>query len=42
MDVNRQLVEAASTCNLPLSLKGKPTRVTAEQLQSTLDLFKWV
>lgn len=40
MDVNRQLVEAASTCNLPLSLKGKPTRVTAEQLQSTLDLFK--
>lgn len=40
MDVNRQLVEAASTCNLPLSLKGKPTKVTADQLQSTLDLFK--
>lgn len=40
MDVNRHLVEAAATCNLPLSLKGKPTKVTAEQLQCTLDLFR--
>lgn len=40
MDVNRQLVEAAATCNLPLSLKSKPTKVTADQLLSTLDLFK--
>ena len=40
MDVNRQLVEAASVCNLPLSLKGKATKITADQLQCTLDLFK--
>ncbi|KAL4237716.1 Sec1 domain-containing protein 2 [Mactra antiquata] len=40
MDVNRQLIEAATDCDLPVSLKGKPTRVTAEQLNSTLNLFK--
>jgi len=40
MEVNRQLVEAASQCNLPLSLVGKPGRVTAEQLDSTLKLFR--
>ncbi|KAL3870286.1 hypothetical protein ACJMK2_038362 [Sinanodonta woodiana] len=40
MDVNRQLVEAASRAGLPISLKGKPTKVTAEQLYGTLDLFK--
>ncbi len=42
MDVNRQLVEAASSCALPVKLTGKPGRVTAEQLKSTLQLFKYV
>ncbi|XP_052789980.1 sec1 family domain-containing protein 2-like [Mya arenaria] len=40
MEVNRQLVEAAAQCDLPLSLSGKPGRVTAEQLDSTLKLFR--
>ena len=40
MEVNRQIVEAASNCALPLKLTGKPGRVTAEQLHSTLQLFK--
>lgn len=40
MEVNRQLVEAAAQSKLPLSLKGRPTRVTAEQLQTVLQLFK--
>lgn len=39
MEVNRQLVEAASNSDLPVSLTGKPTKVTAEQLNSTLKLF---
>ncbi|KAH3796873.1 sec1 family domain-containing protein 2-like [Dreissena polymorpha] len=40
MEVNRQLVEAAVKNGLPLSLTGKPTRVSAEQLNSTLKLFR--
>ncbi|XP_060064250.1 sec1 family domain-containing protein 2-like [Ylistrum balloti] len=40
MEVNRSLVEAASTEKLPLKLSGKPGRVTAEQLDNTLKLFK--
>lgn len=40
MEVNRQLIEAASDCDLPISLSGKPTRVSAEQLNSTLSLFR--
>ena len=40
MEVNRQIVEAASSCALPLKLTGKPGRVTADQLNSTLQLFK--
>lgn len=40
MEVNRQLVEAAADSNLPISLSGKPTKVTADQLNSTLMLFR--
>ncbi|XP_053380994.1 sec1 family domain-containing protein 2-like isoform X2 [Mercenaria mercenaria] len=40
MEVNRQLIEAASACGLPISLTGKPTRISAEQLNSTLTLFR--
>ena len=40
MDVNRQLVEAASSRSLPLKLTGKPGRVTADSLQNTIKLFK--
>ncbi|XP_021340934.1 sec1 family domain-containing protein 2-like [Mizuhopecten yessoensis] len=40
MEVNRSLVESASTEKLPLKLSGKPGRVTAEQLDNTLQLFK--
>ncbi|XP_060569466.1 sec1 family domain-containing protein 2-like [Ruditapes philippinarum] len=40
MEVNRQLIEAASSCNLPVSLTGKPTRVSAEQLNATLSVFR--
>lgn len=42
MEVNRQLVDIASSENLPLKLTGKPGRVTADQLENTLSLFKWV
>lgn len=40
MEVNRSIVEAASTEKLPVKLSGKPGRVTAEQLDNTLKLFK--
>ena len=40
MEVNRQLVDTASKENLPLKLTGKPGRVSAEQLENTLTLFK--
>ncbi|XP_076093578.1 sec1 family domain-containing protein 2-like isoform X2 [Mytilus galloprovincialis] len=40
MEVNRQLVDIASKENLPLKLTGKPGRVTADQLENTLSLFK--
>ncbi|CAC5400219.1 unnamed protein product [Mytilus coruscus] len=40
MEVNRQLVDTASKENLPLKLTGKPGRVTADQLENTLSLFK--
>ncbi|XP_013412242.1 sec1 family domain-containing protein 2 [Lingula anatina] len=40
MEVNRQLVEAASSEHLPLSLSGRPGRVTVEQLHSHVKLFK--
>ena len=42
MDVNRRLVEAASQEKLPLKLTGRPGRVTADQLDNTLELFKSV
>ncbi|XP_041370834.1 sec1 family domain-containing protein 2-like [Gigantopelta aegis] len=40
MDVNRHLVEAASLQKLPLKLTGRVGRVTADQLDNTLALFK--
>ncbi|XP_067662541.1 sec1 family domain-containing protein 2-like [Haliotis asinina] len=40
MAVNRRLVEAATSEKLPVNLAGKPGRVTAEQLDTTLNLFK--
>ncbi|ESO85938.1 hypothetical protein LOTGIDRAFT_235701 [Lottia gigantea] len=40
MDVNRQLVEAASSEKLPVKLTGKPGRITHQQLSSTLQLFQ--
>ena len=40
MDVNRKLVEAASSAGLPLKLTGKPGRVTPDQLKNTLNLFR--
>ncbi|KAK3101790.1 hypothetical protein FSP39_006372 [Pinctada imbricata] len=40
MDVNRQLVEAASRENLPLKLSGRPGRITADTIDSTVMLFK--
>lgn len=40
MDVNRKLVETASAEKLPLNLAGRPGRVTAEQIESTVTLFK--
>lgn len=42
MEVNRSLVEAASSEQLPLKLSGKPGRVSAEQLETTLRLFRYV
>ena len=40
MELNRQLVEAASRENLPLRLSGRPGRVTIEQLDTHVSLFK--
>ncbi|KAH9488309.1 Sec1 domain-containing protein 2 [Bulinus truncatus] len=40
MDVNRKLVETASSEKLPLNLSGRPGRVTADQIESTVTLFK--
>ncbi|XP_046555578.1 sec1 family domain-containing protein 2-like [Haliotis rubra] len=40
MAVNRRLVEAATSEKLPVNLAGKPGRVTAEQIDTTLSLFK--
>ena len=40
MDVNRSIVEAASTEGLPIKLSGKPGRVTVEQIKSHLGLFR--
>jgi len=39
MEVNRLLVETATSEKLPLKLSGRPGRVTADQLDTTLDLF---
>jgi len=40
MEVNRQIIEAASQSNLPVALSGRPTKVTAEQINSTVKLFR--
>jgi hypothetical protein len=40
MEVNKQLVEAAMKENLPLRMSGKPGRITADQLESHIKLFK--
>lgn len=40
MEVNRRLVETASAEKLPLNLTGRPGRITADQIDSTLSLFK--
>lgn len=40
MEIHRNLVEAAAAESLPLSLSGKPGRVTAEQILHTITLFR--
>ncbi|XP_064650152.1 sec1 family domain-containing protein 2-like [Lineus longissimus] len=40
MEVNKRLVEAAMKENLPLKMSGKPGRITADQLESHVKLFK--
>ncbi|CAG5135876.1 unnamed protein product [Candidula unifasciata] len=40
MDVNRKLVETASAEKLPLRLSARPGRITADQIDSTVALFK--
>ena len=40
MDVNRKLVETAAAEKLPLNLSARPGRVTADQINTTLELFR--
>ncbi|BFZ20390.1 hypothetical protein BsWGS_23429 [Bradybaena similaris] len=40
MDVNRKLVETASAEKLPLQLSARPGRITADQIDLTVALFK--
>ncbi|CAL1535071.1 unnamed protein product [Lymnaea stagnalis] len=40
MEVNRRLVETASAEKLPLNLTGRPGRITADQIEASVSLFK--
>ena len=42
MELNRQLVQAATSENLAIKLTGKPGRITADQLKQHVQLFKYV